>query len=157
LAILRGRFLVQPIKPLDPRWIPQVHFKRITQVGTVHTATALFFLFGCLIGMTILRKLGWALSRGILYTTAWPLCLFLLVAWGVGIAYGYRHVVLWLQLGWILKIVGYAIALYVSIPNYGLIAEGTVPGQAELRHMAVSQLSMLVFILCSAVFAFTLK
>jgi hypothetical protein len=123
----------------------------------VHIATALGFIFDCLMGMVIFRKLGWKLSRTVFYSAAWRVCLTLLVAWGAGIAYGFRHLVLWLHPGWILKTFGYCAAAYVSVPNYGLIAERTIPGHAELRHIVVSQLSMVVFIVLSVVFAFTIK
>jgi hypothetical protein len=108
-------------------------------------------------GMFVLRQLGWMLSRTVLYTTGWPVCIILLLAWGAGIAFGFRHLVLWLQFGWVLKTLGYGAAAYVSIPNYGLFDGSSFPGDVELRHIAVSQLSFLLFIILSIVFAFTIR
>ena len=103
-------------------------------------------------GMFVLRQLGWTLSRTVLYTAGWPVCIILLAVWGVRIAFGFRHLVLWLQIGWVLKTFGYGAAAYVSIPNYGM-RDGS--SNADLRDIAVSQLSFLLFIIFSIVFAFT--
>jgi len=141
---------------------------RITLIGTLMGVAALVpstmtFGRGFLIvfvgfwGMFILRQLGWSLSRTVLYTAGWPVCIILLVAWGGGMAFGFRHLILWLQIGWVLKTLGYGAAAYVSIPNYGLLNGSSTTGHAEVRDIAVSQLSFLLFIVLSIVFAYTIR
>jgi hypothetical protein len=117
----------------------------------------LLFFFVCLMGMLILRRLGWTLSRAIFYSAPWVVSILLLITWGTGVAFGFRHLVLWLHVGWLLKIFGYGTAAYVSIPNFGLIAESTIPDHAQPRHLTISNLSLVVFIVLSIVFAFTIK
>jgi hypothetical protein len=141
---------------------------KITLIGTSIGVAALvpptmtfgrgfLIVFAGFWGMFVLRQLGWTLSRTVLYTAGWPVCIILLAVWGAGIAFGFRHLVLWLHVGWVLKTLGYGAAAYVSIPNYGLLDGASTPGHAELRHIAVSQLSFVLFIILSIVFAFTVR
>lgn len=120
-------------------------------------ASGLGFILVVLFGMMWLRKLGWTLSRSIFYVVPWAICTPLLLIWGLGIAYGFRHFVLLTHPGWILKIIGYGAAMYVSTPNYGMTLGNPVSESAQLRHNIVFVLPCLVFVALSIVFAFTIK
>jgi hypothetical protein len=115
------------------------------------------FFWYSLVGMWIFRRLGWGLSRSILYRSSWAVAIILLVTSGGGIAYGFRHLLLWLHPGSILKIFGYGAASYVSIPNYGLFKQNSIPADVEPRHLAVSNISLVVFVILSIVFAFLIN
>ncbi len=115
---------------------------------------SLGFLLICLVGQTIFRKIGWAMCRGFMYGESTPVCVFFLLLWGIGLAFGYRHLVIWYHPGWIVKVIGYGSAAYVSIPNYGLIAESTIPAEKQGRHALISNLPLVTFITCSILFAF---
>ena len=114
------------------------------------------FLLYCFIAMYLLRKVGWALSRAFLYTAPWIVCIPFLCIWGVGIAYGFRHLVMLCYAGWIVKTIGYGSAAYLSIPNYGLVSESSIPVHAQARHFTISNLSFGLFIVFSIIFAFTI-
>jgi hypothetical protein len=117
---------------------------------------SLGFLLVCFVAQTILRKVGWAMCRAFTYGESTPVCVLFLIIWGIAIAFGYRYLVLLLHPGWIVKIIGYGSAAYVSIPNYGLIAEHTIPSDKVARHSLISNLPLVVFIACSILFAFTI-
>jgi len=85
-----------------------------------------FFLV-CFIAMFFGRKVGWALCRSLLYTSPWIVCGAVCLGWAVGIAYGLRLLIVNMHPGWLLMIVAFVVAAYISIPNYGLLNESTVP------------------------------
>jgi len=79
-------------------------------------------------GMFVLRQLGWMLSRTVLYTTGWPVCIILLLAWGAGIAFGFRHLVLWLQFGWYSRRSGTVRQRMCQFPTMGCLMEAHFRG-----------------------------
>jgi hypothetical protein len=93
----------------------------------------------------------------VLHKAPWLVCILLLVAWGTGIALGFRYLALWLQVGLVLKILGYCAAAYASTPDYGWTFESTGPNHARPRPMVMPQLSFLTFVIASVTFAFTIK
>ncbi len=115
------------------------------------------FIFICLMGMPILRKLGSAFSRTLFYKPPWQIGVLLLVAWGAGIALGFRYLLLWLQVNLLLKILGYCAAAYVSAPDSGYVSESTVSNHAPKRPREMPQLSVLTFVILSVIVAFTVK
>lgn len=117
---------------------------------------SLGFLLFCFLAQVILRKVGWIMCRAFMYGASTLVCVLFLVIWGTAIAFGYRYVVLLLDPGWIVKIIGYGSAAYVSVPNYGLFAEHTIPPEAQPRHQLISNLPWVIFIICSILFAFTI-
>ena len=119
--------------------------------------TEVLFVFICLIGMPLLRKLASALSQTSLYKAPRVIAIVLIIAWGAGIAFGFRHLVLWLQVGVILKAMGYCAAAYVSAGSYGYISETSAPDQPQRRHSGISQLSLLAFVIFSLIFGFTIS
>jgi hypothetical protein len=107
--------------------------------------------------MYVGRKLGWPLSRSILYTTSLPASIVLCIIWGVAVAAAIRGLIDWQQPGAVLRwIMGYALGAYVAIPNFGLLNEATIPPEARDRHLLVSTLPTVAYIASSVALAFLL-
>jgi hypothetical protein len=115
------------------------------------------FFFGCLFSTFIGRKIGWAMSRSLLYTSGWAVCVIVCFAWAIGLAYGLRLFILSTQPGLLLKIFGYAAVAYISIPNYGLLDENTMPESGMARHVFIKGVPMILYIIASVAFAFTVS
>jgi len=115
------------------------------------------FFFGCLFAAVIGRKLGWGVSRGILYPSGWPLCAVVCLIWGVGLAWGLRLFIIATSPALLLKIFGYGAGMYISIPNYGLFAESTIPESELPRHVFIKGVPWVVFIIASVIFAFIIS
>jgi hypothetical protein len=114
---------------------------------------AFFFIaFGF---MFVGRKLGWALSRAVLYSAPIAVSILLCVLWGAAIAATIRGLINLLNPGFVLRwIMGYALGLYVAIPNFGLLDESTIPHHAQGRHLLISLLPSLVYIALSLAITF---
>jgi hypothetical protein len=122
---------------------------------TFRTELLIFLMY--LVGVFTLRKLGQTLCKTVLHKAPWIVCFLLLVTWGIGIALGFRYLALWLQVGLVLKILGYGAAAYASAPDYGWSFESSGPNQPQPRPMIMPQLSFLTFVVASIAFAFTIK
>jgi hypothetical protein len=115
------------------------------------------FVLIAILGMYVGRRLGWVLSRALLYSSPSALAILLCVIWGVLIAFLIHLHIGWLHPHWILKsIFGFAFGAYVSMPNFGLVDESTIPPHAIKRHELVSLLPLGIYILSSVSFAFLL-
>ena len=115
------------------------------------------FVLIALVGMYPGRRLGWMLSRAILYSAPSAVVVVACIIWGALVAYLIHLLIGWQHPHWILKFIfGFALGAYVSIPNYGLVAESTIPPEAIKRHNLISLLPMWVFILSSVGFAYLL-
>lgn len=106
------------------------------------------FVFASLFGLIFLgRKIGWALSRGYLYSAPWLGLVVGCVAWGALTAISVETLLHWLQPNVFVKwIFGYGAGVYAAIPNYGLVDEQTVPEHALPKHTAIKAVSLLVYI-----------
>jgi hypothetical protein len=94
------------------------------------------FFFIAIIFMYIGRKLGWSLSRAVLYTSSPVTSGIISAIWGVGVAFLIFSLIRWQHPNIILKIImGYALGWYVAIPNFGLFHEGSIPDYAKERHL----------------------
>jgi hypothetical protein len=103
------------------------------------------------------RKLGWALPRAMLYNAPVAVAVTLSPAWGNVVAGAMRAVLNWQEPGAVLRwIMGYALAAYVAIPNFGLLVESSIPGDATRRHALVSNLPLITYITVAVVFAFAI-
>ena len=105
-------------------------------------------------GMYLGRKIGWAFSRAFLYSGKTGPALVACIVWGALIAALIRVLIVWQQPHWILKyLLGFALGAYVAVPNFGLVAESTIPPHAAKRHELISMLPLWVYILASVALA----
>lgn len=95
--------------------------------------------------MYVGRKLGWSFSKSVISSAPVPLAVAFAVVWGVAIAIAMHALINWQQPSLILRwVMGYALASYVAIPNYGLI--GIPPGVDERREAVSTILSTVAVI-----------
>ncbi len=113
-----------------------------------------FFFLTCVAGLSIGRIIGWTLSRALLYRAPRPILFAVCVLWGGLIAWLLSIAMGRLHPGLILKVLGFGAGAYVSIPNYGLIREDTIPVKLFPRHQLVSNVPLVAYILTSIGIAF---
>lgn len=101
------------------------------------------------------RKKNWlGIVKAILYFgplfVVVPLCLL----WGAAVAlllhYGFKA----FHPGLVVKIFAYGAGAYVSTPNFGLFAEGTIPPEAQARHQLITSLPFVTFLVAAVVLAY---
>lgn len=103
------------------------------------------------------RQLGWWLSKASLYLDPLPVILAECVIWGGLVAYVIHVLIAWHHPNWILKwIFGFYAGSYVASPNFGLFRRSSIPDSEYLRHFTIDHLPLLIFILCSILFAYKL-
>jgi hypothetical protein len=110
-----------------------------------------------LLGLVVGRKIGWGLSKTLLYASPMAVCAILCIIWGVLVAYATRWFIEWQMLGTVLKIIMYGAGGYISIPNYGLFREDTIPYEAQAKHQFITALPSVAFVIASVVLAFLMK
>jgi hypothetical protein len=95
-----------------------------------------------------LLYVAWSQSR--LGALAWPSILdeYYCVCSG-GLAYALRLFISATHPGLLLKIFGYGAVLYISIPNYGLLDESTLPEKELSRHVLIKAVPFFACILAS--------
>lgn len=113
-----------------------------------------FFVLTVLLGPFVGRQIGWSLSKRLLYLLPLFLTIITCVLWGAMTAYLLRYAINRLHPGIILKIVGFGGSAYVAIPNYGLLAESTIPDGERLRHSLIGSVPLISFAIFSAALAF---
>ena len=111
--------------------------------------TFLLLLFGLYFG----RRLGWALSKAILYTGPVGVVIVLCLVWGLVVGALIRGLIEWRHPGIIMKILAFGVGGYVATPNYGLLMESSIPFDAQKRHLMVSGLPPLMFVIGSVALA----
>ena len=108
------------------------------------------FFFVALIFMYLGRKIGWLISRAILYRSPTIIAILVCIAWGLAIALVIQELIRLLQPVLLLKaIMGYGLGLYLAIPNFGLVNESTIPPNARPRHTLISGFPAIVYIAAS--------
>lgn len=100
------------------------------------------------------RKLGWALSRSVLYAAPGGVAALACILWGCVVAFAVRAAVTAYQPHIILKVIAYLEGAYLAIPNYGLIAPATIPPDGVGRHGIVSNVPLAVYVGSALLLAF---
>lgn len=100
------------------------------------------------------RRLGWRSSRSFLYAAPSALTVAACLLWGTGWAYLLRLMIGWLKPFILVKVIGYGAGAYLSIPNYELFVESSVPPNLKGRHSLIRHLPLGTFILASIAFAY---
>jgi hypothetical protein len=113
-----------------------------------------FFFLTCVVGLVVGRRIGWTLSRALLYWAPTIIVIAVCVLWGGLIAWLLSIAMGRLHPGLVFKVLGFGAGAYVSIPNYGLIREDTISIEVFPRHQLISNVPLLAFILTSIGIAF---
>ena len=115
------------------------------------------FFFITLVFMYVGRKIGWVLSKKILYTTSPVTAGLVSVIWGICIALSMFVLIRWQNPNIVLKIImGYVLGWYIAIPNFGLFKEDSITNESRLRHLSISVWPSLVYILTMVLLSFYL-
>jgi hypothetical protein len=105
------------------------------------------FIFAALVFMMIGRKIGWGLSKAFLYTAPVVLSFIGMVIWGIGVGWCMSGLIGWLHPNAVVKwIMGFALAAYVAIPNYGLLQESSIPDEAQMRHALITWVPLIAYV-----------
>jgi hypothetical protein len=101
--------------------------------------------------MYVGRKLGWALSKRVLYRAKHAgLAIIVCILWGALVALIIHGLIIEEHPQLVLKIIfGFGLGAYVSAPNFALLQEDSIPEHAMPRHELISLLPIWVFILAS--------
>jgi len=102
--------------------------------------------------MVLGRKIGWELSKQILYKSGRSVCCVCCIVWGAANAQGIHSLIHTWHPGLLLKIFGYGAGVYVSVPNYGLFNEGTLPDSLRGRHLLIQVLPDVTYLVGSILF-----
>jgi hypothetical protein len=101
------------------------------------------------------RKLGWFMSRKFLYTLPKPISYMLCIMWGIIVAYLIHYLILWQNPNIVIRIIfGYFLGGYISMPNYGLLDESTIPDEELSRHIAIKLIPLLSYIVFVVILSF---
>jgi hypothetical protein len=114
------------------------------------------FIAFVLVGMFTGHKLGWWLSRIVLYNLPLPLTIVLCLGWGALIGFALHTLFQEFNPGTIAKVFAYGAGAYVSVPNYGLIAEASIPEGTvfQFRHLLIQLVPWVTFVGASFWLAF---
>ena len=116
----------------------------------------MIFFLCALTFMYLGRKIGWAISKPLYFAPVIGVLLFSLF-WGAAVAGAIRGLIIWQDPGSILRwIMGYALGAYVSIPNYGLLSESSIPPEAMSRHLMLKTVPFVSYIAISIILAFSI-
>src|SRR5260370_42439092 len=97
--------------------------------------TSVVFIVLAFVYMYIGRKIGWVLSRNILYSASAGVTALLCVGWGVTVASCIHALIALLDPNIMVKVIfGFLLGAYVAIPNYGVVAESSIPLRAMPKH-----------------------
>lgn len=115
---------------------------------------SLIFVGLAFVFMYIGRKTGWALSKAVLYPSHVAVTALLCIGWGIAVAYAIHALIAWQHPNIIVKIIfGFLLGAYVATPNYGLVAEFSIPPHAMPKHKMIFTLPFFVYIASSIAFA----
>jgi hypothetical protein len=117
----------------------------------------MLFVLIALLFMYVGRKLGWMLSRAVLYSAPTGVVVSLSIGWGVLVAFAIRELLNWQQPGLVLRwLFGYWCGGYVAVPDFGLFSPPTMPQEAQSRHHVIVSASSIAFIAVSVALAYAM-
>jgi hypothetical protein len=115
----------------------------------------MIFVLISLLSLVPFRRLGWFISKNLLYWVPNLLTVPVCLLWGAFIAYLLHLLIGWQNPGLVVKIIfGYLLAAYLSIPDYGLFNESTMPPSAVVKNTTISFSSLGSYIAASIILAF---
>jgi hypothetical protein len=115
----------------------------------------MLFALIVVVALIPIRRTGWAISKGILYQVPLPVSVFLTMIWASLIWYMMHTLIRWQDPNIVFKIIfAYGFGSYLSIPNFGLFAQSTLPPEEVKRTAFIYIASLLSFAGLSIVFAF---
>jgi len=114
----------------------------------------LFFFLTCILGLWVGRRVGWWISKALLYAGPLVPVILVLLVWGSGTALLLRLAIDWLHPGTTLKVIGFGAGGYVSNPAFGLVREDTIPDSERDRHLLVNNLPLGVYIVAAIALAY---
>jgi hypothetical protein len=117
-------------------------------------STSIVLILLITVGLVVGRRAGWIVSEAILYPLPTALSVLLCVAWACAVAYFTRRFIEWRHVGLFWKVIIYWAGGYISIPNYGLFREASIPCEIQLKHRAISTVPCVTYIVTSVGFAF---
>lgn len=109
------------------------------------------------IGLLGGRRAGWLYSKVFLYPLPTPLAALLCIGWGCLIAYLTHYLIEWQHVGVVAKVIIYGAGAYISIPNYDLFAEDTIPCDVQIKHQTINILPLPTFVLASIALGLFIK
>lgn len=113
------------------------------------------FVFLVLIGIVPLRRAGWVLSKKVLYLIPQVLSVVLTMVWASLISYLVHILIRWQDPNIVIKsIFGYGFGSYLSIPNFALFDQSTLPPEEVKRTAYIYVVSLVTFVFGSVILAF---
>ena len=115
----------------------------------------IYFFIITFIGMYIGRKIGWILSRSVLYNPKLSQISTALICFlfGISVAFLIHLVIYWQHPNIVMSIIfGYILGVYVSIPNYGLLDKSTIPHTKQFHHHLIGTTSVISYIIAIILF-----
>jgi len=104
------------------------------------------------------RKIGWALTKGLLYRLNLVIAVILLSLWGGGMGFAVGYLDWNLNPHWIIKVIfGLFGGLYVAQPNFGLLQRDAIailPINLQNRETFITVYSQLCFILVAGIMVY---
>lgn len=94
------------------------------------------------------------LSKAVLYPSHVAIGVLLCLAWGIAIGFAIHALIAWQHPNIIVRIIfGYLLGAYIAVPNYGLVAESSIPSHAMPKHNMIFTLPVFAYIVSSIAFA----
>jgi hypothetical protein len=104
--------------------------------------------------MFVGRSLGWWLSKTTLYGRPLPLTIILCLAWGAFFASALHILIREFEPNLIAKVFAYGAGAYVSVPNFGLFAPGSIPVRVQERDFLIQVVPFAAFVVSSVLLYF---
>ncbi len=107
-----------------------------------------FVLVLLLIATPILRKVGWTISKNVLYFSPTLVAVLLTVFWGVLVFYYFNYAVSYFKPNFYIGLIyGLLNGMYCANPAYALFNENTIPFNQLMKHNLINLVGILSFII----------